>query len=58
MKGLSLGQGREDITWPDQVAPRSRKASSTRNLKPQTSNLSPMDIRRQARFGSRIGPTA
>ena len=29
----------EDITWPDQVAPRGRKASSTRKIKPQTSNL-------------------
>ena len=40
MKGPSLGPGVEDINWPDQVAPRSRKASSTRNLKPQTSNPS------------------
>ena len=39
MKGPPLGPGGEDITWPDQVAPRSRKASSTGNLKPQTSNL-------------------
>ena len=29
----------ENITWPDQVAPRGRKASSTRKIKPQTSNL-------------------
>ena len=29
----------EDITWPDQVAPRGRKASSTRKIKPQNSNL-------------------
>ena len=34
-----LGPGGEDITWPDQVAPRGRKASSTRKIKPQTSNL-------------------
>ena len=34
------GPGGEDITWPDQVAPRGRKASSTRKIKPQTSNLS------------------
>ena len=27
-------------TWPDQVAPRGRKASSTRKIKPQTSNHS------------------
>ena len=39
MKGPPISPGGEDITWPDQVAPRSRKASSTRNLKPQTSNL-------------------
>ena len=32
------GPGGEDITWPDQVAPRGRKASSTRKIKPQTSN--------------------
>ena len=39
MKGPPLGPGGEDITWPDQVAPRGRKASSTRENKPQTSNL-------------------
>ena len=39
MKGPTLRPGGEDITWPDQVAPRGRKASSTRHLKPQTSNL-------------------
>ena len=39
-----LGPGGEDITWPDQVAPRGRKASSTRKIKPQTSNLIPMEI--------------
>ena len=38
MKGPSLGPGGEDITWPDQVAPRGQKASSTRKIKPQTSN--------------------
>ena len=38
MKRPPLGPGRQDITWPNQVAPLSRKASSTRNLKPQTSN--------------------
>ena len=31
-----LGHGGGDITWPDQVAPRGRKASSTRKIKPQT----------------------
>ena len=39
MKGPPRGPGGEDITWPDQVAPRGRKASSTRKIKPQTSNL-------------------
>ena len=39
MEGPPLGPGGEDITWPDQVAPRRRKASSTRKIKPQTSNL-------------------
>ena len=39
MQGPHLGAGGEDITWPDQVAPRGRKASSTRKIKPQTSNL-------------------
>ena len=41
MKGPPLGAGGEDITWRNQVAPRGRKASSTQNLKPQTSNLKP-----------------
>ena len=35
MKGHPVGPGGEDITWPDQVAPRGRKASSTRKVKPQ-----------------------
>ena len=39
MRGPPLGPGGEDITWPDQVAPRGRKASITRKIKPQTSNL-------------------
>ena len=39
MEGPPLGPGGEDITWPDQVAPRGLKASSTRKIKPQTSNL-------------------
>ena len=39
MKGPPLGPGRKDITWPDQVAPRCQKASSTRKTKRQTSNL-------------------
>ena len=40
MKGHPLGPGGEDITWPDQVAPRGRKVSSTQNVKPQITNLS------------------
>ena len=39
MEGPPLGPGGEDITWPDQVPPRGRKVSSTRKIKPQTSNL-------------------
>ena len=39
MKGPLLGLGGWDITWPDQVAPRGRKWSSTRKTKTQTSNL-------------------
>ena len=39
MRGPPLGPSGEDITWPDQVAPRGRKTSSTRKIKPQTSNL-------------------
>ena len=39
MKCPPLGPGGEDITWPNQVAPRGRKASRTRKIKPQTSNL-------------------
>ena len=39
MKGPPLRPGGKDITWPNQVAPRGRKASSTRKIKPQTSNL-------------------
>ena len=36
----AIGSGyRFNITWPDQVAPRGRKASSTRKIKPKTSNL-------------------
>ena len=38
MEGPPLGPGGEDITWPDRVAPRGRKASSTRKIKPQISN--------------------
>ena len=39
LEGPPLGPGGEDITWPDQVAPRGRKASGTRKIKPQTSNI-------------------
>ena len=38
LEGPPLGPDGEDITWPDQVAPRGRKASSTRKITPQTSN--------------------
>ena len=38
MKGPLQGPVGEDITWPNQVAPQGRKASSTRKIKPQTSN--------------------
>ena len=38
MKGLPLGPGGRDITWPDQVAPRGQRKPSTRNVNPQTSN--------------------
>ena len=48
MEGPTLGPGGEDITWPDQVAPRGRKASSTRKIKPQTSNLKPLSFSAQA----------
>ena len=48
MEGPPLGPGGEDITWPDQVAPRGRKASSTRKIKPQTSNLKPPSSQRRA----------
>ena len=44
MEGPPLGPGGEDITWPDQVAPRGQKASSTREIKPQTSNLIPFSV--------------
>ena len=39
MEGPSLGPAGKDITWRDQVAPRGQKASGTRKIKPQTSNL-------------------
>ena len=39
LEGPPLGPGGEDITWPDQVPPRGRKASSTRKIRPQTSNM-------------------
>ena len=41
MKGPPQGPGGEDIPWHNQVAPRDRKRSSARILKPQTSNLKP-----------------
>ena len=42
MEGPPLVPGGEDITWPDQVAPRGRKASSTRKIKPQTPSPRPL----------------
>ena len=39
MEGPPLGPGGEDIPWPAQVAPLGRKASSTRKIKHQTSNM-------------------
>ena len=42
MKGPPLGSGGEDITWPDQVPPRGQRTSSTRDIKPKTSNLVPV----------------
>ena len=53
MEGPPLGPGGEDITWPDQVAPRGRKASSTRKIKPQTSNLPTICRIRGNRVGQR-----
>ena len=38
LEGPPLGPGGKDITWPNQVAPRGQKASSTPKIKPQTSN--------------------
>ena len=52
MKGPPLGSGGEDIKWHDQVAPRGRKASSTRSLKPQTSKQSVRSYRSES-FSSR-----
>ena len=50
MGGPPLGPGGEDNTWPDQVAPRGRRMSSTRNVKPQTSNLSMLVIREEQKL--------
>ena len=44
MKSRPLGSGGEHITWPVEVAPRGRKASSTCKIKPQTSNLKQMIV--------------
>ena len=49
MEGPPLGPGGEDITMPDQVAPRGRKVSTTRKIQPQTSNLIPHLHRRRHR---------
>ena len=48
MEGPPLGPGGEDITWPDQVAPRGRKASSTRKIKPQPSNLLELALEKES----------
>ena len=45
MKGPPLGPDGEDNTWPDQVAPRGRRTPSTRQVKPQTSNLPIIGLR-------------
>ena len=45
MESPPLGPAGEDITWPNQVAPRGRKASSTTQNKPQTSNLKSYTVR-------------
>ena len=39
LEGPPLGPVWEDSTWPDQGAPWGRKASSTREIKPQISNV-------------------
>ena len=41
MKGPSLGPSGKDITWPDQVAARSRRMPRTRKNETPTSNLKP-----------------
>ena len=52
MKGPSLGPSGEDITWPDHVAARGRKASST--LKPQkTRNLKKSKILHESKCASK-----
>ena len=56
MEGPPLGPGGEDITLPDQVALRGRKASSTRKIKPQTSNLNcPSNYRASTLADSGLG---
>ena len=64
MEGPPLGPGGEDITWPDQVAPRGRKASITRKIKPQTSNHMGFILPLKGQFNEqvhkvivRMGPT-
>ena len=54
MEGPPLGPGGEDITWPDQVAPRGRKASSTRKIKPQTSHHTTRHPREQGPLGHQV----
>ena len=54
MKGPPLGPVGEDITWPEQVAPRGRRTSSTRNVKPQTSHRTPGSLAVLARSPMRL----
>ena len=58
MEGPPLGPVGEDITWPDQVAPRGRKASSTRKIKPQTSNLHHQDCSSASKHAAAARPHA
>ena len=48
-EGSSTRSRWEDITWPDQVAFRGRRASSTRKVKPQTTNQ-PARVPREGMF--------
>ena len=56
-EGPPLGPGGGDITRPDQMAPRGRKASSTRKIKPQTSNLHVRGTIAALPLRGRVGPS-